>query len=56
MISGAAHIDWYFAQNFGVGGGYSYTKFSLEKDDLPNLLVDYSYRHDGPTLYLILTF
>ena len=56
MISGFAHIDWYFAQNFGLGGGYSYTKFSIEKDDLPNVFVDYSYRVDGPQLYLILTF
>ena len=44
------------SENFGLGGGYSYTKFAIEKDDLPNVFVDYSYRVDGPQLYLILTF
>ncbi len=56
MISGTAHLDWYFAQNFGLGAGYNYTKFSIEKDDLPNVFIDYSYQFDGPTVYLILTF
>jgi opacity protein-like surface antigen len=56
MISGTAHLDWFFAQNFGLGAGYNYTKFSIEKDDLPDVFIDYSYRFDGPTFYLILTF
>jgi hypothetical protein len=56
IVSGFAHIDWYPARNFGVGTGYEYTKVSVEKDSLPKVFVDYSYRYDGPRLYIILTF
>jgi hypothetical protein len=56
VIDGQAHIDWYLARNFGIGAGYQYTKFNVEKDQTPTLFIDYSYRFDGPTLYLILTF
>jgi hypothetical protein len=51
-----AHVDWYFARNFGVGGAFNYTRFRIQKDDLPETLVDFRHDFYGPRAYLIVTF
>jgi hypothetical protein len=51
-----AHVDWYFANNFGVGGAFNYTRFRIKRDDLPTTLVDFRHDFYGPRAYLILTF
>jgi|RhiMetdeSRZDD1v2_1073273.scaffolds.fasta_scaffold24139_6 hypothetical protein len=51
-----AHVEWYFARNFGVGGGFNYTRFRIKREDLPNTLVDFQQDFYGPRAYLILTF
>ena len=51
-----AHVDWYFANNFGVGGAFNYTRFRIKRDDLPNSLVDFRHDFYGPRAYLIVTF
>jgi len=51
-----AHLDYYFSPNFGVGGGFSYTRFRIKKDDLPNVLVDFRHDFYGPRMYLTGTF
>jgi len=51
-----AHVDWYFANNFGVGGAFNYTRFRIKKDDLPETLVDCRHDFYGPRAYLIVTF
>ena len=50
------HMDWYFSRNFGVGGGFNYTRFRIKKDDLPNTLVDFRHDFYGPRAYLTATF
>ena len=51
-----AHVDWYFANHFGLGGAFNYTRFRIKKDDLPETLVDFRHDFYGPRAYLILTF
>jgi len=52
-----AHIDWFFARNFGVGAAFDYTKFNIKKEDEDNLtLVDFSYHYYGPRAYFTVTF
>jgi hypothetical protein len=51
-----AHVDWYFANHFGIGGAFNYTRFRIKKDDLPDTLVDFRHDFYGPRAYLILTF
>ena len=52
-----AHIDWFFARNFGVGAAFDYTKFNIKKEDEDELvLVDFSYHYYGPRVYLTVTF
>ncbi len=55
IFDAEAHIDWYATHNFGVGAAYAYTKFAVKKTET-NTLVDFSYRYDGPRLYVIVTF
>ncbi len=50
------HVDWYFARNFGVGGGFNYTRFRIKRDDLPNTLVDFQQDFYGPRAYVVATF
>ncbi len=54
-IIGLAHFDYYFAENFGVGLGYQYSRFSLKKSTDTQSL-DFDYRFDGPQAYITLTF
>ncbi len=56
IVQADVHVDWYFARNFGVGGGFNYTRFRIKKEDLPGTLVDFSQDFYGPRAYLILTF
>ena len=51
-----AHVEWYFARNFGVGGGFNYTRFRIKREDLPNTFVNFQQDFYGPRAYLILTF
>jgi len=51
-----AHLDYYFSPNFGVGGGFNYTRFRIKRDDLPNVLVDFRHEFYGPRAYLTGTF
>jgi hypothetical protein len=51
-----AHLDYYFTPNFGVGGGFAYTRFRIKKDDLPNVLIDFHHDFYGPRAYLTATF
>ena len=51
-----AHVDWYFARNFGAGIGFNYTRFRIKKEDLPGTLVDFSQDFYGPRAYVIVTF
>ena len=50
-----AHLDWYATHNFGIGAAYGYTKVALKKEET-NSFIDFSYRYDGPRLFLIVTF
>ena len=54
-ITGLAHADYYFGDNFGVGLGYQYSQFSIKKTNSTNT-IDFDYRFDGPQAYIILTF
>jgi len=56
IFQGDAHLDYYFSRNFGVGGGFNYTRFRIKKDDLPNVLIDFHHDFYGPRAYLTLTF
>ncbi|HEY1252742.1 MAG TPA: hypothetical protein VGH97_16295 [Thermoanaerobaculia bacterium] len=56
IFSADAHVDYYFSPNFGVGGGFNYTRFRLKKDDLPNVLIDFRHEFYGPRAYLTATF
>jgi hypothetical protein len=56
MVEAIAHVDWYFAHNFGVGGAYEYTRINIEKDRGNGSLVKFDYRYDGPRVYLVITF
>jgi hypothetical protein len=56
IIQADAHVDWYFASHFGLGGAFNYTRFRIKKDDLPETLVDFSHDFYGPRAYLIVTF
>ena len=51
-----AHVDWYFAHNFGVGGGFNYTRFRIKREDLPDTFVDFRHDFYGPRVYLTVTF
>jgi hypothetical protein len=51
-----AHVEWYFLRNFGVGGGFNYTRFRIKREDLPDVFVDFQQDFYGPRAYLILTF
>jgi hypothetical protein len=50
------HMDYYFTPNFGVGGGFNYTRFRIKRDDSPTLLVDFHHDFYGPRAYLTATF
>jgi hypothetical protein len=56
IVQADVHVDWYFTRNFGVGGGFNYTRFRIKRDDLPDVLVDFSQDFYGPRAYLTLTF
>ena len=49
-------MDWYFAHNFGVGGGFNYTRFRIKREDLPDTFVDFRHDFYGPRVYLTVTF
>jgi hypothetical protein len=51
-----AHVEWYFLRNFGVGGGFNYTRFRIKREDLPDVFVNFQQDFYGPRAYLILTF
>jgi hypothetical protein len=55
MIDASAHIDWYFAQNFGFGLGYEYTKLDIKKTNSTST-IKFDYQYDGPKAYVVLTF
>ena len=54
MFDGGVYLDWYPWRNFGVGGGYTYTKITFERESDPTIRLDYKY--DGPLVYLTLAF
>jgi hypothetical protein len=54
MFDGGAFLDWYVWKNFGVGGGYSYTKITFERTG--DLTVRFDYSYSGPLVYLTLAF
>ncbi len=56
IFSADAHVDYFFSPNFGLGGGFNYTRFRVKRDDLPNVLVDFRRDFYGPRAYLIGTF
>jgi len=56
IIQADVHVDWYFAKNFGVGGGFNYTRFRIKKDNLPDALVQFQQDFYGPRAYVIATF
>jgi hypothetical protein len=56
IFTADVHMDYYFTPNFGVGGGFNYTRFRLKKDDLPNVLIDFHHDFYGPRAYLTATF
>jgi hypothetical protein len=53
-FDGGATIDWYPWQNVGFGGGYSYTKITVEREENPNVRFEYSY--SGPLVYVSFAF
>jgi hypothetical protein len=54
-VIGLVHFDYYFGDNFGVGLGYQYSRFSIKKNTSEQS-IDFSYRYDGPQAYITLTF
>ena len=55
-IEYAGFLNWYFAQNFGIGGGYEYQKIHLKKNESEPDAFRFDQRFDGPRAYFVLTF
>ncbi|HKF42031.1 MAG TPA: hypothetical protein VKG01_02925 [Thermoanaerobaculia bacterium] len=55
-IEGAAGLNWYFGEHFGVGGAYEYQKITLKKDESTPDAFRFEQRYDGPRAYFLLTF
>jgi hypothetical protein len=49
------HVDWYFNNNFGMGGAYEWTHIDLTKTQDTKTL-GFNYRYNGPRVYVIVTF
>jgi hypothetical protein len=56
MYEAMAHIDWFFARNVGVGGGYEWTKIDIEKERDDGSTIGFVYRYNGPRFYIVITF
>lgn len=54
MVDARAALDYYFSHNWGIGGGYSYTKITFAREATNTLTVDYKY--SGPIFYLTMAF
>ena len=52
----AGSLNWYFARNFGIGGGYEYQKIILKKDESSPDAFRFEQRYEGPRAYFLLTF
>jgi hypothetical protein len=55
VITGQAHMDYYFMKNFGMGAAFEYTTIEIKKTTDTNT-IQANYRYDGPRIYAILTF
>lgn len=55
MVEAMGHVDWYFARNFGIGGGYEYSKIDVKRET-DTKTTEFDFRYDGPRLYFIVTF
>ena len=55
IFDAEAHLEWFLTRNFGIGGGFEYTKFNIKREN-ENSLVDFSYDYYGPRLAVIVTF
>jgi len=47
-------LDFYFSENWGIGGGYEYTKLSFSHNEPRSYALGYSYK--GPLVYLSMSF
>ncbi len=56
MYEAMAHADWYFARNVGVGGGYEWTKITVDKEEDDGSTKGFVYRYNGPRIYIVITF
>src|SRR4051812_20875008 len=52
----AANVNWYFAQNFGVGAAYEYQKLHLKKDETTPNAFRFDQQYDGPRIFVTATF
>ena len=47
MVEAMGHVDWYFARNFGIGGGYEYSKIDVKRET-DTKTTEFDFRYDGP--------
>ena len=54
-VEATGMINWYFSQNFGVGGAYEYQKILIEKETTAH---DFRFeqKFEGPRAFILLTF
>jgi hypothetical protein len=55
VVTGQAHVDYYFMQNFGMGAAFEYTTIEIKKTT-DTKIIQANYRYDGPRIYAIVTF
>lgn len=55
VVTGQAHVDYYFIKNFGMGAAFEYTTIEIKKTT-DTKTIQANYRYDGPRIYAILTF
>jgi hypothetical protein len=43
MVDAGGYMEWYPWKNFGIGGGYQYTKITAGRESSPSVELDYTY-------------
>jgi hypothetical protein len=54
FVDVTAGLDYFFTQNFGIGGAYEYARLNFASSNVPNASL--AYRYSGPLGYLALAF
>ena len=55
VVTGQAHLEYFFVRNFGMGAAYEYTTIELKKTT-DTKVIQANYRYDGPRIYAVITF